>query len=271
MVIDFIKTNRVGTFLSYLTKPVVDMENYKVLLSTKGITKRFGGVTAISKIDFSIEKAEVVGIVGDNGAGKSTFIKVLSGAFQPSSGEIYLEGKKVQIKNPRVARGMGIETVYQDLALIERMNVADNIFLGREVINSIAGIKFVDKRKMQKEAQSHLEHLGIRIESVKTEVINLSGGERQSTAVARAIFTSPKLVIMDEPTAALAVKEAGMVLELIDHLRDRGISVIIISHTLPHVFSVADRIIVFRHGEKIYETKIDETDENTVVKYITGA
>ena len=247
------------------------MKNDDVLLSAEGITKRFGGVTALSEVDFTIKQAEVVGLVGDNGAGKSTLIKVFSGALQPEEGRIYFEGKQVRMENPRFARNLGIETVYQDLALVERMDVASNILLGREPVRSIAGIKFVNKRKMRRDALLYLENLGIRIKSLRTEVRSLSGGERQAVAIARAILTSPKLVIMDEPTAALAVKEVEIVLSLIDRLRSQGISVIFISHTLPHVFEVADKVVALRHGRKVFESKITETDMSEVVKHIVGA
>jgi len=242
----------------------------ELLLRAEGVTKRFGGVLALSEVDFSVGYGEVVGLVGDNGAGKSTLIKIISGALRPDAGTIYFQGKKVNFESPAAARRLGIETVYQNLALVEQMSVAENIFLGRELTLGLAGIKFVQRNRMRREAAHYLKQLGIKVESPKAEVRQLSGGQRQSVAIARAVFTNPKLVMMDEPTAALAVKEASMVLELISNLRERGISVILISHTLPHVFAVADRIVVLRHGRKVFEAPVRDTDTNEVVKHIVG-
>lgn len=246
------------------------MNTDELLLWAKGITKRFGGVVALSDVDFSVGYGEVVGLVGDNGAGKSTLVKIISGALRPDAGTIYFQGKPVYLDSPATARRLGIETVYQDLALVEQMSVAENIFLGRELTSRLAGIRFVQRERMRREATHYLKRLGIKIESTKAEVRRLSGGERQSVAIARAIFSNPKLVMMDEPTAALAVREAEMVLELISNLRERGISVILISHTLPHVFAVADRIVVLRHGKKVFDVPASETDINEVVKHIVG-
>lgn len=242
-----------------------------IILQTKDLTKRFGGLIAVSEVDFELQRGKVKAIVGDNGAGKSTFIKMLSGALQPTGGEILFKGESVSFDSPRDTKSLGIETVYQDLALIERMSVADNIFLGRESVFSIAGIKFVRKAKMQKDAEAHLKDIGINVESAGEEIMNLSGGQRQSAAVARAVFTDPEVIIMDEPTAALGVKEARKVLDLIGSLSRSGISIILISHTLPYVFEVADRIVTFRSGKKVYETSTDETDESTVVEHMLGA
>ena len=241
------------------------------ILQTEDLTKRFGGLTAVSEVNFEITSGEVIGIVGDNGAGKSTFIKMLSGALQPTSGKIMFQGNVVNFGTPRDAKQLGIETVYQDLALIERMSVADNIFLGREEVFSFAGIKFVKKSKMQEDAENHLKDIGVNIESAREEILNLSGGQRQSAAVARAVFTDPEVIIMDEPTAALGVKEAKKVLDLIENLSDGGIAIILISHTLPYVFEVADRIVTFRSGKKVYEASTNETDQSTVVEHMLGA
>lgn len=241
------------------------------LVETTGITKRFGGVTALSDVNLTLYPSEVMGIVGDNGAGKSTLIKILSGAHHPDGGEIHFEGRSISELTPRLARKLGIETVYQNLALIDQMNVADNIFLGREIVRRFLGIKLVNKKKMQDEAGAYLNRLGIKIKAPKTEVKRLSGGERQSVSIARAIFTSPKMVILDEPTAALAIKEANMVLDLVRTLRKEGISVILISHTMPQVFEVCDRIMVLRHGKKVFEANTADTNMSEVVGYIVGA
>lgn len=243
----------------------------KIILQTKSLTKRFGGLTAVSEVDFEIQLGKVKAIVGDNGAGKSTFIKMLSGALKPTGGEILFKGESVSFDSPRDAKNLGIETVYQDLALIERMSVADNIFLGRESVFSFAGIKFVRKAKMREDAETHLKDIGINVESAKEEIMNLSGGQRQSAAVARAVFTNPEIIILDEPTAALGVKEAQKVLDLIESLSQRGISIIFISHTLPYVFEVADQIVTFRNGKKVHEASAGETDESTVVEHMLGA
>jgi simple sugar transport system ATP-binding protein len=242
-----------------------------VLLDVRRLEKRFGGVHALRGVDIRVGAGEVVGLVGDNGAGKSTLIKCLFGALQPDGGEILFAGRRVVIENPRRAREMGIEAVHQGLALVERLDASANIFLGREPIShSVLGVRLVDRRKMQADAEGLLRRLEIHIASLRAPVLTLSGGQRQSVAVARAISTTPKLIFLDEPTAALAVREVRRVLDLIDVLRRQGIGIILISHTMQHVFAVADRIVVLRHGEKVFERETARTDLDEVVRHIVG-
>ncbi len=247
------------------------ISNEQALLDVRGLEKRFGGVQALRGVDIRVRAGEVVGLVGDNGAGKSTLIKCLFGALQPDGGEILFDGRRIVIENPRRARAMGIEAVHQNLALVERLDPAANIFLGREPISrSIAGVKIVDRRLMLANAGMLLQRLQIHIPSLRAPVLTLSGGQRQSVAVARAISTTPRLIFLDEPTAALAVREAQRVLDLIDVLRRQGIGIILISHTMQHVFAVADRIVVLRHGAKVFERERARTSIDEVIRYIVG-
>ena len=241
------------------------------LVRLEGITKRFGGVTALDAVDVEVGRAEILGLVGDNGAGKSTLIKVLSGAYQPDGGRIVFDGDEVRITNPGVAKTIGIETVYQDLALVDTLDAAGNIFLGRELLRFRFGpVRVLDQSAMQERAEELLERLGLTLPSLGAEVGGLSGGQRQSVAISRALYTDPKLVILDEPTSALAVKEAERVLELTRNLRDQGISVILISHTLSDVFETTDRIVVLHRGHKVAELVTSETSKEEVVGHIVG-
>lgn len=236
-----------------------------------GITKQFGGVTALDGIDLDVGRSEVLGLVGDNGAGKSTLIKILSGAYQPSSGTIAFDGDEVRIQNPGVAKAIGIETVYQDLALVDSLDAAGNIFLGREVLRFRLGpIRILDSKRMTEQAERLLERLGLSLPSLGAEVAGLSGGQRQSVAISRALYSDPKLVILDEPTSALAVKEAERVLELTHALREQGISVILISHTLSDIFETTDRIVVLHRGHKVAELVTERTTKQEVVGHIVG-
>lgn len=242
------------------------------LLRLEGISKSFGGVRALQDIDLEVYHNEVLALVGDNGAGKSTLVKIISGAIFPDKGRILLEGKEVSIKDPRDAALLGIQMCYQDLALVDCLDVPTNIFLGREICKRLFGwIDFLSFRRMREESVSHLKALGIELQNVREKVKNLSGGQRQVIAVSRAVYWGMKLVILDEPTAALGVREAKRVNELIKNLKQRDISVIVISHNLQHVFYVADRVVVLRHGKKAGERIIKETDGDEVVKMITGA
>ncbi len=241
------------------------------LAELRGISKRFGGVVALDQVNLAIRAGEVIGLVGDNGAGKSTLIKVLSGAYAPDQGEILFEGDRVQIRNPRSSKDLGIETVYQDLALVDTLDVPGNIFLGREIVRFGFGpLRVLNKARMAREAEQILRRLGISLESLRTEVGLLSGGQRQSVAISRAIFTEPKLVILDEPTAALAVKEVEHVLELVDNLREHNIGLIFISHVLQEIFAVADRIVVLRKGQKVADLVKKETSIDKVVNFMIG-
>ncbi len=241
------------------------------LADLRNISKRFGGVVALDNVNLVIRSGEVIGLVGDNGAGKSTLIKVLSGAYSPDRGEILFEGNLVDIRNPRSAKELGIETVYQDLALVDTLDVPGNIFLGREIIKFGFGpLRVLNKSRMDLKAKSILKSLGISLQALRTEVGLLSGGQRQSVAVSRAIFTEPKLVILDEPTAALAVREVEHVLDLVHNLREQQIGLVFISHVLQEIFSVADRIVVLRKGKKVADLVTQETSLDAVVNFMVG-
>jgi len=241
------------------------------LAELRNISKRFGGVVALDSVNLVIESGEVIGLVGDNGAGKSTLIKVLSGAYSPDQGEILFEGSSIDLRNPRAAKELGIETVYQDLALVNTLDVPGNIFLGREIIRFGFGpLRVLDKARMTRRSMEILKRLGVPLENIRTEVGMLSGGQRQSVAVSRAIFTEPKLVILDEPTAALAVREVEHVLELVRNLRSQNIGIIFISHVLQEVFGVADRIVVLRKGQKVADFRTQETSMDAVVNHMIG-
>lgn len=241
----------------------------------RNLVKRFGKVTALNGADFELRPGEVMAVVGDNGAGKSTLIKALCGALIPDSGEILLDGKPVSFHSPLDARRAGIETVYQTLAVAPAMNIADNLFLGREqrrggLLGSV--FRMLDKKAMRTAAQAQLDALGVAtVQNINQIVETLSGGQRQAVAVSRAAMFGTKLVIMDEPTAALGVKESGMVLDLIRRIRDRGLPVILISHNMPHVFEIADRIHVHRLGRRAAIVKPDDHTMSEVVALMTGA
>ncbi|MHB1685288.1 MAG: ATP-binding cassette domain-containing protein [Bacilli bacterium] len=243
------------------------------VLQAKGIQKYYGSVCAIEHIDFAIYPGEVVALLGDNGAGKSTFIKILSGVVRQNHGQILIDGKPVQFASPMEARRFGVETVYQDLALAPDLDVTANIFLGRELLRSglLGRFGFLDKRKMRGEVSGRLDQLKVSIQSVAQIVSELSGGQRQAVSIVRAASWGRKLVIMDEPTAALGVEESAKVLDLIKQVKERGIPVLLVTHTLPYAFDVADRIVVLRLGRSVAELKADETDINEVVQWITGS
>jgi fructose transport system ATP-binding protein len=244
------------------------------VLEARGLVKRFGHVTALDGTDFELLPREVLAVIGDNGAGKSTLIKALSGAITPDEGEIRLDGKAVRFTNPIEARRLGIETVYQDLAVAPAMSIVDNLFLGREVRRtSLLGKLFgmLDKREMLARATAYMRELQIGIRSMKQPVETLSGGQRQGVAVARSAAFARHVVIMDEPTAALGVKESNMVLELIRRVRDRGLSVILISHNMPHVFEIADRVHVARLGRRAAVVNPKRISMSDAVAVMTGA
>jgi len=248
---------------------------YKVknhfLLQLKGISKSYGGVRALQKVDLDVNYNEILAVVGDNGAGKSTLMKIISGALPADQGQVFFERKEVFIKNPRDASALGIQMGYQDLALVDTLDVATNIFLGRESCNRLFGfIDILRLNKMREDSIDHLSNLGIDLKEVRKKVKNLSGGQRQVIAISRAVYWGKKLIILDEPTAALGVREAGKVNELIKNLKEKNISVVVISHNLQHVFYIADRVVILRHGMKMGEKIIKETDVDEVVKMITG-
>jgi fructose transport system ATP-binding protein len=244
------------------------------VLQARGLVKRYGHVTALDGADFDLRAGEILAVVGDNGAGKSSLIKALSGALAPDAGEIRLDGRPVRFRSPMDARRAGIETVYQDLAVAPALTIAENLFLGREprrpgVLGSV--LRMVDRPRMLRESAAHLEALKIGVGSMAQPVETLSGGQRQAVAVARSAAFARHVVIMDEPTAALGVKESGMVLELIRRVRDRGLPVVLISHDIPHVFEVADRIHVQRLGRRAAVLDPRHVSMSDTVALMTGA
>jgi fructose transport system ATP-binding protein len=244
------------------------------ILEARGLMKRYGQVVALNGADFELYPNEILAIIGDNGAGKSTLIKALSGALQPDDGEIRLDGGRVHFRSPGDARKAGIETVYQDLAVAPSLDIASNIFLGREQRRRDPlgfVLRLLDKRAMRREATRHFAELQIGVQSMTQAVENLSGGQRQGVAVARAATWAKRLVIMDEPTAALGVKETRQVLDLIRRVRDRGLPVILISHDMPHVFELADRIQIMRLGRRIAVVTPKTHTMPEAVALMTGA
>jgi len=241
------------------------------LLELVGVKKSFGAIEALRGVTFNVEAGSVVALVGDNGAGKSTLMKTITGVYKPDAGEVHFDGVPLADKDPRAIREAGVEMIYQDLALAKMRDVAANIFLGRERTWSFLGLRFIDHKAMRDEAAAMIEKLGARVKSVSQIAGQLSGGQQQSVAIARALTFNPKLVIMDEPTAALAVREIEHVLDLIRRLKTQGIAVILISHRLTDVFAVADRIVVLRQGEVIADDPVGQTSMAAVVAHIVGA
>ena len=242
------------------------------VLALKGVSKSFGPVQALSNVDFEVQPGEVVALAGDNGAGKSTLVKTIAGIHPADSGTISFEGKEVTITSPTDAVHLGIATVYQDLALCDNLDVVENLFLGREEIGSgPAGVLHqLDEVGMEKQTGELLQNLAVTITDVRNEVGTMSGGQRQQVAIARSLLGEPKLVMLDEPTAALGVRQTAMVLDLVKTLRDRGYGVLVISHNLGDVFQVADRIFVLRLGQKAGEFGRDASHDQ-VVAAITGS
>ena len=245
------------------------------ILQAKRLMKRYGRVTALDHADFELYPGEILAVIGDNGAGKSTLIKAVSGALVPDDGEIYLEGKRVQFSSPLDARKHGIETVYQQLAMSPALSIADNMFMGREIRKpGIMGQWFrqLDRPAMEKFAREKLNELGLMtIQNIRQAVETLSGGQRQGVAVARAAAFGSKVIILDEPTAALGVKESRRVLELILDVKARGIPIVLISHNMPHVFEVADRIHIHRLGKRLCVVRPQDHTMSDAVAFMTGA
>jgi ABC-type sugar transport system ATPase subunit len=241
------------------------------MLQARSITKRFGALQALADVDVDIRAGEVLAILGDNGAGKSTFIKILSGAYEPSAGTLLLDGAPVSFASPQDAADVGIATIFQELALSENLSIAENVFLGRELVRRVLGVPFLKRQAMKQKVAELLHTLDAHISDPEAAVGSLSGGQRQAVAISRALNLNARLVIMDEPTAALAVAETRKVLQLIRRLAEGGRAVILISHNMHDVFEVADRIVVFRRGRKIAERRRLETDPEEVVSFITGA
>ncbi|RUU13843.1 sugar ABC transporter ATP-binding protein [Mesorhizobium sp. USDA-HM6] len=243
-------------------------ETYRVRMS--GISKRYNAIQSLDDVSLTLKPGEVLGLVGDNGAGKSTLSKVLSGAVIPDAGTIEIDGKPVAFSSPADSRAARIEMVYQDLSLCDTVDVAGNLFLGREPRRRIAGISFLDKKRMHEQTRQMLDQLGIVIADTRLKVENLSGGQRQSIAIGRAASFEPSVLIMDEPTAALAVAEVEAVLDLIRTVSARGVSVILITHRLQDLFLVCDRIQVMYEGRNVAERLIGETNIEDVVNLIVG-
>ena len=238
-----------------------------VYLTARGLSKSFGHVRAVHDVDLEIRRAEVLAIVGDNGAGKSTLTKILSGVYQPDQGQIQVDGRVVRIDNPHHARDLGIATVFQNLALVDSRDVAANLFLGREPTRWKV---FVDRKRMLADAHRVVSDLRVHMPNLRVDVGQLSGGQRQSLAIGRATAQQGRIILMDEPTAALGVRESRKVLDLIRHLKSGGTGVVVISHNLQHVFSVADRILVLRRGRVAGVRNKSATSPDEIVKLIVG-
>ncbi len=242
------------------------------LLRMEEIFKSFGSVKALHQVNLTLSRGEVLGLVGDNGAGKSTLIKILSGAILADGGAIFLEGQKVEIENPQDARNHGIETIYQTFALVGNLPIYLNLFLGRYRLKPLLGglIKILDERRMEKESWEILQNLGIHFNSVREKVDHLSGGQRQAVAIGRALFFNPRIIIMDEPTSGLAVKEVEQIHQIIRDFKQNGVSIIFITHRLQSIFTVADRVMVLRAGQKVMEKSIQETTLEEIVRAMFG-
>ncbi|WP_215542371.1 ATP-binding cassette domain-containing protein [Amycolatopsis sp. CA-230715] len=244
-----------------------------ILLDARNLTKRYGSVEALRGASFQARAGEVTALIGDNGAGKSTLVKCLSGAEQPTSGDIVLDGEKVTLESPTVARELGIETVYQDLAVAPELDPAANLFLGREIHRKgiLGKLGMIDKAEMRRQAVEHFKRLGVTLQSTEVPIGSLSGGQRQSVAVVRSVTWASKVVFMDEPTAALGVVQTERVLDVIKKVRDEGIAVVLISHSMPEVLSVADRVEVLRLGKRVARFEAKDATLEDLVAAMTGA
>jgi simple sugar transport system ATP-binding protein len=246
-------------------------EDSPVILQAEHVSKRFGAVTALVDVSMQLHRGEVLGLVGDNGAGKSTLIKILCGFHQPDSGTLSYQGEPIHFNSPLDARAHGIQTVYQDLALVNDLSVFHNMFLGREAKKRVLGVPLLDNNKMRRQTRTYLDSLGIRIPSVDSTVAMLSGGQRQSIAVARSIYSSPTVLIMDEPLAALGVRESKLVLNLVQELKSRGdVSIIIIAHNYAQIFEISDRINFLSGGRIVYDKRTKDTTVNELIDLVTS-
>ena len=242
------------------------------LLRMSNICKNFGEIRALNNVNLVLNQGDILGLVGDNAAGKSTLMKILSGTYIPDKGEIFFQGRKVEFRFPRDSRKLGIEMIYQDLAVADNMDIVENIFLGVELERPTLGglIKVIDRKRMERESWETLEKIRISIDSVNAKVETLSGGQRQSVAIARTIRSNAKVIIMDEPTASLGVSEVEMLLGLIRELKTKNTAIVFVSHRLYDVFEVGDRIMVLRHGECVEDKKIGDTDMDEIRKLMIG-
>lgn len=241
------------------------------VFEVRNITKRFGGVRALAGVSLAIHSGEVVAVVGDNGAGKSTLMKTIGGVNRPDTGELFVDGEQAQFKEPSDARAAGIEVVYQELALADDLDVAANLFLGHELVRRWGPLRILDKRAMQSQAKEIIASFGVNIPTVRAQVRALSGGQRQAVAIGRAVGWGHRLIVMDEPTAALGVTETARIEGVIKGLRDRGLAVVLVSHSLDQVFRVSDRIVILRRGEKVGMRSTAATDADEIVSLITGS
>jgi simple sugar transport system ATP-binding protein len=241
-----------------------------IVLEAKNISKYFGTITALENVNLTVRQGECLGVVGDNGAGKSTFMKVLSGLYKPSSGSLFFDGNKEILNSPKDSQNLGLEMVYQDLALAGNLPIGENIFLGREPTKNFGFLKLLDYKKIKELSEAHLDKLKIQVKSAEQKVEELSGGQRQAIAIARATAFNSKIVIMDEPTAALAIKEVGKVLDLINSLKKIGVSVIIISHRMDDIFAVCDRVMALFQGTNFAESELSKTTRDEVIGWIMG-
>ena len=242
----------------------------KILLEAKGVTKYFGTITALENVDLKIHTGECLGVVGDNGAGKTTLMKVISGLYKPSAGSLFFEGNEKVLESPRDSQILGLEMVYQDLALAGNLPIGENIFLGREPTKNLGLLKLLDFKKIKELTDAHLDKLKINVKSADQKVEELSGGQRQAVAIARSTAFNAKVVIMDEPTAALAIKEVGKVLDLINSLKKTGVGVIVISHRMDDIFAVSDRVMALFQGTNFAESELSKTSRDEVIGWIMG-
>ena len=250
--------------------PPASSERSEPLLRVEGVSRHFGPMVALDQVSFEVRPGEVLGLLGDNGAGKSTLVKILSGSLAPSSGRLWLDGRPVAFGDPADAKALGIETVYQDLSLCENVDVVANFFMGRELYRSVLGFRFLRERAMESETERALAGIGTHIPSVRTTVEHLSGGQRQAIELCRFVHWGGRLVLLDEPFAALGVQQTRRGLELIEQIRQRGVAIVVITHNLLHAFQVADRIIVLRHGHVSGERVVHSTSPEEIVSLITG-
>ena len=246
------------------------LSSKNIVLEAKSISKYFGTITALENVNLTVRQGECLGVVGDNGAGKSTFMKVLSGLYKPSIGSLFFDGKKETLNSPKDSQNLGLEMVYQDLALAGNLPIGENIFLGREPTKNFGFLKLLDYKKIKELSEAHLNKLKIHVKSAEQKVEELSGGQRQAIAIARATAFNSKIVIMDEPTAALAIKEVGKVLDLINSLKKMGVSVIIISHRMDDIFAVSDRVMALFQGTNFAESELSKTTRDEVIGWIMG-